>query len=119
MNNRKRQVQSLLDGLTLKEIEDYLEDNKINKDKLNSLELLKKYKEYKGDTSHRQKLANQVFNNIEDIYLLGQANIISAILYYGLHKDFNVKDFVKVYDEMLKEDSKLKEFVYESMKDYD
>lgn len=119
MNNRKQQIESFLDSLTLKEISTYLKDKEINKENLRLLEILEKHKGYKGKANHQQQLVNQIYSNINDMYLLGEANIIAAILYYGLHKDFNIKDFVKVYDGMLKDDFKLKEYVYEIMKDLD
>lgn len=117
MNNRKQQINSLLSSLTSKELEEYLKENNINKDKLHQLETMKIYYEHKNRNTHMQKLLSEM-NNSGNMYLLGEANIIAYIIYYGLHKEFKVKDFVQGFDNMLKSDNKLKEYVYEIMKDF-
>ena len=118
MNNRKQQINSFLNSLTTKELDTYLKENKINKNHVEELEILTKYRQYKHTESHFQKLYNKTYNSINNLYFLGEANIIATILYYSLQESFDIKDFVKMFNKLLENNKELKEYVYEIMKDF-
>jgi len=115
MNNRKQQINSFLNSLTSTELNTYLKENKINRDAIRGLELLQKHKENKKEDSHLQKLINKncdISSIYENMFRIGQSQIIAYILYYGLQKDFKIEDFVEFFKNIMD-----KEMVYEIMKD--
>ena len=119
MNNRKQKINSILDSLTSKEIEQYLSERKINKKKTELLQILQKNKDQKGELTHLQKLFSEVINYqpYEKMFDLGQANVIAMIFHYGLHKDFTMKEFIKGMRNSFDDNQRLKNFVYDIMKD--
>lgn len=120
MNNRKQEIYILLDSMTANEFDDYIKNRvDTNKTALDYLNHMKKYKEYKNETIHLQRLVNKSYEGIQDLFTVGEANIIAMILYYSLHDKFNVKDFCNIFRDMLKRDEKLREFTYDIMKDFD
>lgn len=119
MNNRKQKIYSLLDSMTANELDDYIKNRVgINKTTIDTLTHIQKYKEYKNETTHLQRLVNKSYEGIQNLFVIGEANIIAMVLYYSLHDEFNVKNFCDVFRDMLKKDKVLREFTYDIMKDF-
>ena len=111
-------MESFLDTLTSKEMQDYIDDKKLN------LEWIKKFKIIKNTrhTSNLQRLAEEISNKNHDInnsfYRLGNAYIIAFILncfYDDKYKISDIKYYLKV---IIDGDEELKGFVYDIMKDF-
>lgn len=120
MNNRKQEIYSLLDSMTANEFDDYIKNRvDINSTTLNYLNHMKKYKEYKNETTHLQKLINKSYGEIQNLFTVGEANIIAMILYYSLHDKYDIKDFCELFKNILKGNKTLRECTYDIMKDFD
>lgn len=118
MNNRNQKINFLLDSLTLKELEDYLKKKNIDKKKLENLKQIELHKEVKGEINHSQKLFNKIYsNNINDMVYFGQAQIIAYALSFGFHDYITMQDLINFYKRNMDSEPKLKEYVYEIMKD--
>jgi len=118
MEDRKQEINKLLDSLTLNEIDEYIKDRHIIDDKLKKM--LEKIKSNRPD-NHSQKIFKNLYSpinkSIEDIYKLGIAAIISQILYY-YNDNYKISELHKYLKDYIKQDEILKEYVYEIMKDF-
>lgn len=118
MNNRKQQINSLLNSLTEREIDEYVKDKKININKLKLLERIK----FNKPIDHRHKISNDIgssFNkDIEKMYKLGTAYIIAFVLVCFYDDKYKILDLKQYLKAMIDGDKKLKEYVYDCMKDF-
>lgn len=73
-----------------------------------------------------QKMANKIgidlntvmSKNIEQLYLLGQASIISSLLHCINNLNFEDKDIKKYLNSFIDGNKELKDMTYDCMKDY-
>ncbi len=63
-------------------------------------------------------LNKSIENSIEQYLLLGQATIISSLLYYINNEKFNVEDIKEFFKILMKNNQQLKNMTYDCMKDY-
>jgi hypothetical protein len=119
MNNRKQKVNSFLDSVTEKELEEYIKEHKlINK---GYKELLNKVKDSKPK-SHYMKLIEKNSENmntaISNYINLGRAWVIAFVLECFYDNKYKVKDLQCYLKVLMDNDKTLKEYVYECMKDF-
>lgn len=118
MGNRKQQVESFLDTVTEKEMEDYIKDRKVN------LEWIRKFKKIQETRheSHLQRLADEINKKSHDInnsfYKLGNAWIIAFILNFFYDDDYKITDIKQHLKVLMDDDKQLKDYVYDIMKDF-
>lgn len=122
MNNRKQQVYSFLDSLTSKEIQDYINDRKLNKDHKKMLEYIARRK----PKSHLEKLFNEeiidnYYTNLNAIinktYKIGRGHIIAFLLRLFYDNNYKLDEIIPQLQQLMNEDDELKEYVYAMMKD--
>lgn len=117
MNNRKQQIESFFNKLTSKEIQDYIESNKLNIEVKGMLAKIGKAK----PESHSNRLVLDIteeYNNaISKFYKIGNAYIIAFILNCFYDDKYKINDIKYYLKEMIDRDLELKEYTYEIMKD--
>lgn len=121
-NNRQQQVESFLNGLTKKEIDDYIGKNKLN---VNTISKLKRVRDDLPGT-HLLKLTNQCSSEfykeqekyLNSLYKIGQAQLVALLLNEFYDADFKVSDVKSFFKIWIDGDKELKDYVYEIMKDY-
>lgn len=120
MNNRKQQVVSMLDSLTMKEINDYINERHINKDLKEKFKRLASTKQ----PSHFETITNSineksVLNEVTNkYYYLGEAYVIAFILECFYDKKYKINDLKYYLKELIDGNETVKEYVYEIMKDF-
>jgi len=120
MNNRKQQVNSFLNSITEKELEDYIKENKlINRGYKKLLSIVRDSK----PKSHYMKLLEENGNNNMNIAIsnyinLGRAWVIAFVLECFYDDRYKLSDLQTYLKAMFKDDKVLKEYVYECMKDF-
>lgn len=120
MNNRKQIVNSFLDSVTEKELEEYIKEHKlINK---GHIKLLEKVKDNKPESHYMKLLQDNGNNNMETAisnYIdLGRAWVIAFVLECFYDDKYKVNDLQTYLKAMFKDDETLREYVYECMKDF-
>ena len=119
MNNRKQKVESVLKSLTQKELDDFITKNNINLDRDR---MHRKLKEIRKPETHYQKIGESINNdigeNINSYYKLGQAWVIAFVLECFYDDKYKIQDIKTYMKAMIKDDVELKEMVYDIMKDW-
>lgn len=122
LNNRKQQVESFLDTVTSKEIQDYINNNKLNLEFIKKLKVVKETKPSSYLQKHVEKisrLANEAHNEVIDkFYKLGKAQIIAFILTCFYDDKYKINDIKYYLKAIIDDDNELKEYVYDIMKDF-
>ena len=123
MNNRKQKINSLLDSLTQKEINDYIKERNIDKlSKINKFkESLNKISDTKQDTHFHtigDEIGKELNEGMNKYYKMGQAWMIAFVLECFYDNKYKIKDLQWYLKEIMKQDDTLKEYVYEIMKDF-
>jgi hypothetical protein len=120
MNNREQQVYSLLDSLSQKELENYIQDRKLNKKVKDMLDTISRYKD--REPTHFVKLSNSITGNLNDIIMkyhkLGQAYTIAFILECFYDQKYKIADLKSYLKIQMDNDKELKEYVYDCLKDF-
>jgi hypothetical protein len=119
MNNRKQQINSLLNSITSKELDNYIRENQIhNKELINNF---KKVKNTAPD-SHMDKIMSGISDNfgkvLNSYYKAGQAWVIAFVLECFYNDKYKISDLQKYMKALIKDNKELKEYVYEIMKDF-
>jgi hypothetical protein len=115
--SRKQTVENLLNGLTSKEMDEYIKDNNlINKDMMEKYELLKRHCKPDHFSILTDKASSTLQKGINDYYKIGQAQIISMLLNCFYDGNFNITDVKTFFKKMMDGDKLLKEYTYEIMK---
>lgn len=118
MNNRKQQVESFLDTLTSKEMDNYIADKNIN---LEWISKFKRIKETKPE-SHHHRLVEEIARNGLDMnnsfYKLGSAYVIAFILNSFYDDKYKINDIKYYLKAIIDDDSEIKDYVYDIMKDF-
>ena len=118
MGNRKQQVESFLDTVTEKEMEDYIKDKNVN------LEWIKKFKriEETRHESHLNRLTEQIYQKNFDVndsfYKLGVAYVVAFILNSFYDDKYKINDIKYYLKAIIDGDSETKGYVYDIMKDF-
>jgi len=121
-NNRKQKIYSILDSLTRTELEKYISDKKLINTK--SKELLELFNRVKvnREYNHSQIILNKLSKNLQETldgyYKMGEAHIIAFVLECFYDKKYKIKDLKEYLKTMIDGDKKLKEYVYDIMKDF-
>jgi len=121
-NNRKQKVYSMLDSITKTELENYISDNKLMKTK--SKEMLKLFNRVKvnREQNNLQIISSNLSKNLQETingyYKMGEAYIIAFVLECFYDKKYKIKDLKEYLKTMIDSDKKLKEYVYDIMKDF-
>lgn len=118
-NNRKQKITATLDSLTSKELEEYVSSKGYINSKVK--EILNKIQ-----ANREEKHTDILFKNINEdinsifsrIYKLGQAWVIAFVLECFYNDKYKISDLQSYLKIMIKDDLKLKELVYEIMKDF-
>jgi len=66
----------------------------------------------------RTNLSTTISKEIEQIYMLGQASIISLLLYYINNLNIDSKEIKQSLNKYIDEKNELKNMVYDCMKDH-
>ena len=66
----------------------------------------------------RTNLSTTISKEIEQTYMLGQASIISLLLYYINNLNIDSKEIKQFLNKYIDEKNELKNIVYDCMKDY-
>lgn len=118
-NNRKQKINSILDSLTNKELESYLN----TKDYLNpkAKELLNKIK-VNREENHYCTISKGISNNLEKVlngyYKLGEAWVIAFVLECFYDHKYKIADLQEYLKSFIDNDKELKDYVYDIMKDF-
>jgi len=121
-NNRKQKIYSVLDSLTRTELENYISDNKLMNTK--SKEMLELFNRVKvnREYNHSQIILSNLNKNLQETldgyYKMGEAYIIAFVLECFYDKKYKIKDLKEYLKTMIDHDKKLKEYVYDIMKDF-
>ena len=121
-NNRKQKVYSMLDSITKTELENYISDNKLMKTQ--SKEMLKLFNRVKvnREQNNLQIISSNLSKNLQETingyYKMGEAYIIAFVLECFYDKKYKIKDLKEYLKTMIDSDKKLKEYVYDIMKDF-
>lgn len=117
-NNRKQKVNSLLDSLTRKELEVYLENKDYIDPKIK--EMLNKIK-YHREENHFNTISKKISNDFtkmsSSFYKMGQAWIIAFVFECFYDQKYKIKDLKEYLKTIIDHDKELKEYVYDLMKD--
>ncbi len=119
-NNRKQKINSVLDSLTSKELENYLNTKK---DYLNpkAKESLNKIK-INREENHYYTISKGISDNLEKVlngyYKLGEAWVIAFVLECFYDKKYKFADLKEYLKAFIDNDKELKEYVYDLMKDF-
>ena len=122
MNNRKQKIYSVLDSITKTELENYISDKKLMKTK--SKELLELFNRVKvnREQNNLQIISSNLSKNLQETidgyYKMGEAYIIAFVLECFYDKKYKIKDLKEYLKTMIDGDKKLKEYVYDIMKDF-
>ena len=122
-SNRQQQVNSFLSGLTQKEVDIFIDENKIN------VEYIKKLNKIRNSSlskTHSQKIFDTITQKFgkeheeftESIYKIGQAQIVALLLNQFYDENYKVSDVKSFFKAWMDNDKDLKGYVYEIMKDY-
>jgi septum formation topological specificity factor MinE len=108
----------MLDSLTQKELEDYIQNRKLNNKAKELLELMSQRK----SQTHLVKTFQSVNGDFNDIICkyveIGKAQIIAFILECFYEEKYKIKDIKSYMKAMISSNKQLKEYVYELMKDF-
>ena len=121
-NNRKQKIYSVLNSLTRTELENYISDKKLMKTK--SKELLELFNRVKvnREQNNLQIISSNLSKNLQETidgyYKMGEAYIIAFVLECFYDKKYKIKDLKEYLKTMIDGDKKLKEYVYDIMKDF-
>lgn len=119
MNNRKQKIESILDSLTQKELDTYIKDRNIS---LENNKMFQRLKSIKKPESHFIRIAENIHNDVQkglDSYFkLGEAWIIAFIFVCFYDDKYKIKDLKTYLHALFKNDSELKDMVYDCMKDW-
>ena len=121
-NNRKQKVYSMLDSITKTELENYISDKKLMKTK--SKEMLELFNRVKvnREQNNLQIISSNLSKNLQETingyYKMGEAYIIAFVLECFYDKKYKIKDLKEYLKTMIDSDKKLKEYVYDIMKDF-
>ena len=121
-NNRKQKIYSILDSLTRTELEKYISDKKLINTK--SKELLELFNRVKvnREQNNLQIISSNLSKNLQETidgyYKMGEAYIIAFVLECFYDKKYKIKDLKEYLKTMIDHDKKLKEYVYDIMKDF-
>ena len=121
-NNRKQKVYSMLDSITKTELENYISDKKLMKTK--SKEMLELFNRVKvnREQNNLQIISSNLSKNLQETidgyYKMGEAYIIAFVLECFYDKKYKIKDLKEYLKTMIDHDKKLKEYVYDIMKDF-
>jgi hypothetical protein len=119
MNNRKQKINSFLNSITSKELDDYVKDNNFREK-----EIQKKFERVKSikPNTHQEiifnKINDETGNYINSIYRSGQAWVIAFVLQCFYNDKYKISDLQQYLKAMIDGDNELKEYVYEIMKDF-
>ena len=122
MNNRKQKIYSVLDSITKTELENYISDKKLMKTK--SKEMLELFNRVKvnREQNNLQIISSNLSKNLQETidgyYKMGEAYIIAFVLECFYDKKYKIKDLKEYLKTMIDHDKKLKEYVYDIMKDF-
>jgi len=122
MNNRKQKIYSVLDSITKTELENYISDKKLMKTK--SKEMLELFNRVKvnREQNNLQIISSNLSKNLQETidgyYKMGEAYIIAFVLECFYDKKYKIKDLKEYLKTMIDGDKKLKEYVYDIMKDF-
>lgn len=118
MNNRKQQVNSFLDSVTQKELDEYIKERKLN-NRIN--EILNMIKD-KREVKHFDRLSNSINKDFGDIISnnvkLGQAWVIAFVLVCFYDDKYKISDLKLYMKKLMDGDDSLKQYVYDLMKDF-
>lgn len=118
MSNRKQNVFAFLDSTTEKELDDYIDDRKINNRFNCLLEQIKRTKPRNHAEKIYDSIGKKIGESIHEYYKFGQAHIIAYVLECFYDDKCKIEDLKYYLKEIIKNDKELKEYVYECMKDY-
>jgi hypothetical protein len=117
METRKKEINNLLDSITINEIDDYIKDRHIINDDYKKM--IERIKINRPDT-HFQKIVNNIHDpvskGLEYMYKFGMAIMMSRILFYYSNK-YKISDLQDEIKNTISNDKILKEYVYDYMKD--
>jgi hypothetical protein len=119
MNNRKQQVFAMLDSLTKKEIYDYIKErNIIVKGMKEDFHRIAKVKQPSHFETILSNISGNMYETTNEYYRLGEAYIIAFILVCFYDDKYKIKDMKDYMKGLIDGDKKLKEYVYDIMKDF-
>jgi hypothetical protein len=119
MNNRKQKINSFLNSITGKELDDYMKENNFR-----AKENQKKFEKIKNirPETHQEIIFNginkQAGDYISSVYNLGQAKVIAFVLECFYDNKYKISDLQYYLKAMIDGNEELKEYVYEIMKDF-
>ncbi len=122
-SNRQQQVNSFLEGITQKELDNYISKNKLN---VKYADTLRKIRDETSSKTHIDmvfKDINTKFNKeyvdyIWSVYKIGQAQLIALFLNNFYDENYKISNIKKLLKAWMDNDKELKNYVYEIMKDY-
>lgn len=118
MNNRKQKVFSTLDSLTQKELSEYVQDRNLNNNFKDLLEKVAQHRKRTFGEKCSAKIAEDFNKAISSYYKVGQAWIIAFCLECFYDNKYKIADLKYYLKQIIENDSELKEYVYELMKDF-
>ena len=120
-NNHLQKIYSVLDSLTQTELDQYIQDRKIN---VKYNQLFSKLNKISRPDTHYLKWVHKInetsnINNVLNSYLfLGEAWIIAFVLECFYDEKYKVKDIQSYMKALIKDNPELKDMVYDLMKDF-
>ena len=118
MNNRTQQINSFLDSITQKELDDYIKERKLNNEMYEMFEQVKRNRK----VTHFERLSNSVNKDFQDIISnnvkLGEAWIIAFVLVCFYDDKYKISDLKLYMKKLIDDDNTLKQYVYDLMKDF-
>ena len=123
MSNRQQKVNSFINSLTQKEVDEFISANKVNK---NFLDSLNKIKNNRLSQTHSDRIVKEIHTAFaqgfdeysSSLYRLGQAQIIALLLNQFYDEEYKVSDVKSFFKALMDNAKELKEYVYEIMKDF-
>lgn len=118
-NNRKQRIESVLDSLSQKEIDEYISNrNLLNTKTKELLDKLKVNRQYNHSNIIFEKLNKDFGEFLNSYYKMGEAYIIAFVLECFYDEKYKIKDLKQYLKAIIESDKQLKEYVYDMMKDF-